>query len=351
MDILVTGHKGYIGSVLVPILAAAGHRITGLDSDLYRNSTYGTPAVAPEREILRDVRDIEPADLAGIDAVVHLAALSNDVLGELDPELTFAINHGASVRLAEMARACGVARFVFASSCSLYGAAGGDQALDEDAAFHPVTAYARSKVFVERDVAPMADDGFSPVFLRNATAYGMSPRIRFDVVVNNLTAWACTTGEVMMKSDGSPWRPLVHIRDIARAALGALTAPRAAIHNRAFNIGATPENYRIRDVAALVRDEVPGCQIGFAADASPDIRNYRVDFSRFAAALPDHQPQWTVPDGIAELHAAFRRVGLDREDFEGPRYKRIAQLQERLDSGDLGRDLRWRHGAAVAGVA
>jgi nucleoside-diphosphate-sugar epimerase len=351
MDILVTGHKGYIGAVLVPLLSAAGHRVTGLDSDLYRYSTYGTPPVAPWREIIRDVRDIEPDDLAGIDAVVHLAALSNDVLGEIDADLTYAINHQASVRLAEMARKRGIERFVFASSCSLYGAAGGDEALDETAEFRPVTAYARSKVRVEQDVAPMADDGFSPVFLRNATAYGMSPRIRFDVVVNNLTAWAYTTGEVMMKSDGSPWRPLVHVLDISRAVLGVLEAPRQVIHNRAFNIGTNRENYRVREVADIVQVALPDCVIGYAPGASADIRDYRVDFSRFAQALPEYQPQWRVTDGVAELLGAYRRFGLGRDDFEGPGYKRIAQLQQRLATGDIGPDLRWQAPAerSVAG--
>lgn len=342
MHVLVTGHKGYIGSVLVPLLTAAGHRVIGLDTDLYRHSTFGAPAAAPAREIHRDVRDIERADLAGIDAVVHLAALSNDVLGELDPDLTYAINHRASVRLAEMARELGIGRFLFASSCSLYGAAGGDDPLDETADFHPVTAYAWSKVLVEQDVAPMARDDFSPVFLRNATAYGMSPRIRFDVVVNNLVAWAFTTGEVMMKSDGSPWRPLVHILDISRAVLGVLEAPRTVIHNQAFNIGSNRENYRVRDVAAIVRESMPECVIGFADGASPDIRDYRVDFNRFAAVLPAYQPQWTVRDGVAELHAGYRHIGLGRDDFEGARYKRIAQLQERQAAGDIGADLRWR---------
>lgn len=351
MHVLVTGHRGYIGTAMVPLLVAAGHRVSGLDSDLYRHSTFGTPPVLPERELIKDVRDIEPADLDGVDAIVHLAALSNDVLGDLHPELTYAINYHASVRLAEMARECGIGRFVFASSCSLYGAAGGDTALDESAPFQPVTAYARSKVLVEQEVSALARDDFSPTFMRNATAYGMSPRIRFDVVVNNLTAWAYTTGQVRMKSDGSPWRPLVHIADISRAVVGVLAAEREHVHNRAFNIGASAENYRIREVADLVRQEVPGCEIRFAEGASPDTRDYRVDFTRFAEALPAWQPRWTVRAGVVELYDAYRRFDLQRDDYEGARYKRIGQLQERIAAGDLDDTLRWRTAspAAVAG--
>jgi nucleoside-diphosphate-sugar epimerase len=348
MRVLVTGHKGFIGTILVPMLMDAGHEVTGLDSDLYRASTYGPAPRVPHHEWIKDIRDIEAEDLAGIDAVVHLAALSNDVLGDLNPDWTWAINYRASVRLAELAREVGIERYVFASSCSMYGAAAGDAPLDERADFHPVTAYAQSKVLVEQEVSAMATDRFSPIFLRNATAYGLSPRIRFDVVVNNLTAWAYTTGQVLMKSDGSPWRPIVHIADISRAVLAVLEAPRASIHNQAFNIGADSENYRIREIAEMVHDVVPGCELGFAEGAGPDKRNYRVSFARFAAAFPDHVPRWTARAGVVELYEGYRRIGLDRDDYEGPRYKRIAQLQERLTAGDLDDTLRWRAGAAVA---
>ncbi len=351
MNLLVTGHKGYIGTVTVPMLQAAGHRILGIDSDLYRASTYGPAPQSPERELIKDVRDIEPDDLDGIDAVVHLAALSNDVLGDLNPDWTWDINYRASVRLAEMARARGVERFVFASSCSMYGAAADDTPLDESAEFNPVTAYARSKVMVEEEVSAMADTGFSPVFMRNATAHGLSPRIRFDVVINNLTAWAYTTGQVLMKSDGSPWRPVVHIADISRAVLAVLEAPRDRIHNQAYNVGADAENYRIREIAEMVRDVVPDCELGFAEGAAPDKRNYRVSFSRFANAFPEHVPQWTARAGIEELYEGYRRIGLDRDDYEGPRYKRIAQLQERLTSGELDDTLRWRDDKAAASGA
>ena len=341
MKVLVTGHKGFIGTVMVPMLEAAGHEVVGLDSDLYRASTYGPPPSVPARELFKDVRDVEAADLAGIDAVVHLAALSNDMLGDLNPDWTWSINYRASVRLAELARDCGIPRFVFASSCSMYGAAGSEP-LDETAAFHPVTAYAESKVLVEREVAAMAHDRFSPVFMRNATAYGLSPRIRFDVVINNLTAWAYTTGQVRMKSDGSPWRPLVHIADISRAVIAVLEAPRETIHGQAFNIGANSENYRIREIAAMVRDVVPGCELGFAEGAGPDKRDYRVDFGKFARAFPEAVPQWTARQGVIELYEGYRRIGLGREDYEGPVYKRIAQLQARLAAGDLDDSLRWR---------
>ena len=345
MRVLVTGHRGFIGTVMVPMLMEAGYDVVGLDSDLYRASDYGPPSAPPECELIKDVRDVEPSDLAGIDAVVHLAALSNDVLGDLNPEWTWAINYRASVRLAEMARDAGIDRFVFASSCSLYGAAG-EAPLDESAEFNPVTAYARSKVLVEQELGAMASEHFSPVFMRNATAYGLSPRIRFDVVINNLTAWAYTTGQVRMKSDGSPWRPVVHIADISRAVLGALEAPRDTIHNRAFNVGANEENYRIRDLAQMVHEVVPDCELGFAGDAGPDLRNYRVDFSRYAETFPRFTPRWTAHQGVVELYEGYRRIGLDRDDYEGPRYKRIAQLQQRRESGDLDENLRWRAGVS-----
>jgi nucleoside-diphosphate-sugar epimerase len=326
---------------MVPLLQNAGHEIVGLDSDLYRNSTYGDPPPPPEREILKDIRDVEPSDLAGVDAVVHLAGLSNDVLGDLDPERTYDINYHASVRLAEMARELGITRYVFASSCSMYGA-GGDDFLDETAEFNPVTAYATSKVLVERDVSQMAGDDFSPTFMRNATAYGVSPRIRFDVVVNNLTAWAYTTGKVLMKSDGSPWRPVVHIEDISRAVLAVLESPREKVHNQAFNVGRNSENYRIREIAEMVRDTVPDCELHFAEGASPDLRNYRVSFDKYAETFPDYPLQWTVRAGIEDIYASYRRIGLGRDDYEGPRYKRIAQLQFLLESGQLDDSLRWR---------
>ncbi len=339
MRVLVTGHKGYIGTVMVPMIQAAGHEVVGLDSDLYRNSTYGE-LVQDLREIIKDIRDIEKDDLHGIDAIVHLAGLSNDLLGDLNPELTYDINHKASVRLASMAKDLGIRRYIFASSCSNYGAAG-DNMQTETAELHPVTAYAKSKVLVERDVRELASDDFTPTFMRNATAYGMSPRIRFDVVLNNLTAWAYTTGQVYLKSDGSPWRPLVHIEDISRAVIAALAAPRENIHNESFNVGLNSENYRIRELAEFVRDTVPNCDLAFADGAEPDKRNYRVDFGKYATTFPDFPLQWSAKAGAEDIYQSYRRIGLNKDDYEGPKYKRIAQLKELLASGQLDENLRW----------
>ena len=340
MRILITGHTGYIGTVMAPFLADAGHEVTGLDSDLFEQCTFGEePRKFPS--IRRDLRDVEAADLKGFDAVIHLAGLSNDPLGNLNPNLTYDINHHASVRLARLAKEMGVKRYLFSSSCSTYGAAG-DKILDETADFNPVTPYGRSKVLVEQEVAQLASTEFSPVFLRNATAYGVSPRLRFDLVLNNLTAWALTTGRVFIKSDGTPWRPIVHIEDISRAFLAALEAPRELIHNQAFNVGRSEENYQIRDLAEIVKETVPGCTIEFAADAGPDKRCYRADFSRIAKTLPAFQPKWDARRGARELYDAYKKVDLRVEDFEGPRYKRIDHIQGLLASGRLNSDLRWQ---------
>ena len=339
MRILVTGHKGYIGTVLVPLAQAAGHEVVGLDSDLYRNSTFGKPP-AKVQEIIKDIRDVEKRDLEGIQGIIHLAGLSNDVLGDLDPKLTYEINYEASVRLAEMAREMGINRYVFASSCSNYGAAG-DKLQDETGELNPVTAYAKSKVMVERDVAQLADDKFTPVFMRNATAYGFSPRIRFDIVLNNLTAWAYTTGKILLKSDGTPWRPLVHIEDISRAALAALEAPREVVHNQCFNVGRNSENYQMRELAEIVRETVPNCEIAFAPGAEPDTRNYRVDFTKYEKAFPNHPLRWTAREGAQQIYQAYKEYDLQPEDYEGPRYKRIAQLKLLLAEGQLDSTLRF----------
>lgn len=329
---------GYIGTVLVPGLRDAGHDVVGLDSDLYRACTYGdAPDTVPS--IRKDVRDVERADVEGFDAVLHLAGLSNDPLGDLDPDLTDAINHRASVRLAELCRDAGVSRFVFSSSCSNYGA-GGDGLLDEASPFNPVTPYGRSKVAVEAAVAPMADDRFCPVFLRNATAYGMSPRLRFDLVVNNLTAWAFTTGQVRLKSDGSPWRPVVHVRDIAAAFIACLRTPADRISGRAFNIARTSENHRVRDIATIVGEAVPGSEVTLADGAGPDVRNYRVNGDAALRILHGFVPSRTVRDGVRELLDAFRANGLTLEAFEGPTYQRIAHIRQRLAEKSLADDLR-----------
>lgn len=339
MRVLVTGHLGYIGVETVPLLRAAGHEVVGLDTGLYNECDFAAPP-DPVETMAVDVRDITPDHLRGFDAVVHLAALSNDPLGDLNPTITYDINQHASVRLAHAAKAAGVGRFLFASSCSLYGA-GGSDLLDESASFHPVTAYGESKIRVEQALTQLAAQGFSPVYLRNATAYGVSRRLRADIVVNNLVGYAVTTGKVLLQSDGTPWRPLVHIRDIILAISAALTAPRDVVHNQAFNIGKTGENYQIRDVARLVKDVVPGCEITFTPGASPDTRNYRVSFTKAESRLPGFAPQWTLRAGIEELYRAFTSAGLTADQFLGTTYFRLKTVRRLQDRGLLNSDLRW----------
>jgi len=335
LRILVTGSSGYIGAVMVPYLVDTGHDVTTFDLGLYESGAFNDHVPAADK---RDIRTATMGDVEGFDAVVHLAALSNDPVGDLNADLTYDINHTATIEFAELARRAGVERFLFASSCSLYGAAGSSN-VTEEAPFAPVTAYGRAKVLVEQDLSKLADDSFSPTSFRNATVYGTSPALRLDVVVNNLSAWAVATGRIVLLSDGTPWRPQVHVRDVCNAFVAALAAPRELVHDEAFNVGRTAENYQVRDIAAIVGDVVPGALLQIPESAGPDTRSYQVDFSKIEDTLSGYAPEWTVRNGVEEVVTAFTEANLVESDF--PKYTRLATIESEIDQGRLTADLKW----------
>jgi nucleoside-diphosphate-sugar epimerase len=344
MKILVTGHHGYIGSVCAPLLAAAGHDVVGLDSLLYRGCDLSSAPAPSVAELVADVRDVGPEQLEGYDGVVHLAALSNDPIGDFSPELTREINFEATVSLARSAREAGVRRFVFASSCSMYGTSS-DEAVDENAPLKPLTAYAESKVRSEEALVELAGPDFAPVSMRNATAYGVSARLRLDIVLNNLVGWAYTTGKVKVMSDGTPWRPLIHIEDISRATLAALEAPEDVIRGEAFNVGRDDENYQVRELGDIVEEAVAGSEVEYVGTGDPDPRSYRVSFAKLRAAFPELRLTWTALAGAEELAAAYGAAGLTLEEFESDRFTRLKRLRLLLDRGELDATLRRREAA------
>jgi nucleoside-diphosphate-sugar epimerase len=342
MRILVTGHNGYIGSVLVPMLLDGGHTVTGLDSNLFEECVYGTSPAPDIPEVVKDIRDIELADLEGFEAVLHLAALSNDPLGDLNPEWTNEINYAASVHLAELSKQAGVRRFVFSSSCSNYGASG-EAPVNEESPLNPVTLYGISKVKTELEVSKLADGSFHPTFLRSGTVYGFSRLLRFDLVLNNLVAWAYASGLVYLKSDGTPWRPIVHVEDVCRAFLAVLEASAERVGNQVFNVGLSEENYQIKDLAEFVLATVPESRIKFSEEAGPDKRCYRVDFRKILKTLPEFKPVWNARRGAEDLYAAFQKHGLKVAEFEGPRYRRVDHIKQLMARGKLDSSLRWKN--------
>jgi nucleoside-diphosphate-sugar epimerase len=343
LRIMVTGHLGYIGSVMVPMLRALGHEVVGLDNGLFEECKFGRAPVSI-LNIRKDIRDVDVSALKGFDAVIHLAALSNDPLSDLNPENTYVINYRASVRLAKLAKEIGARRFLFSSTCSVYGEASSEM-LTEESKTNPITAYADSKLLAEKEISTLADPDFSPTFLRSATAYGVSHKMRFDLVLNNLVAWAYTSGVVLLKSDGLAWRPVVHIEDISKAFIAVLDAQEELVHNQIFNVGTLKENYQIRELSEIVRDTVPGSRVEFQKGSGPDKRSYQVDFSKIERMLPQFKPTWNARSGAKQLYDAYKRIGLVGEEFESPKYRRVDHLKELIKSNRLDASLRWKETA------
>ncbi len=339
MRVMVTGTEGYLGCLLGTELLRDGHEVLGVDAGFYKAGWLYNGLDTTPQTLVKDVRDVQHEDFAGVDAVVHMAELSNDPLGQLSPTITYEVNHQGSIRLAKLAKEAGVERFVYMSSCSVYGVAEG--VVDETSALNPQTAYAECKALVERDLTPLADDGFSPTMLRNATAFGASPRMRFDIVLNNLAGLAWTTGKIAMVSDGSPKRPLVHALDIARAIRCVLEAPREAIHRQVFNVGSNEQNYRVRDIAEVVGATFPGAEVTFGA-ASEDNRSYEVSFDKIASELPGFSCEWNAQSGAEQLHRVFRAIDLDETTFTGRGHTRLKQLEYLIKSGQLDEKLFWK---------
>ena len=340
--IIVTGHTGFIGSLMVPLLLEKGYEVVGIDTKFFGEDCEFYPPVKGFTEIIKDTRDIEEKDLEGAYAICHLAALSNDPMGDFDEQLTFDINHLASIEIAKKAKKIGVEKYIYSSSCSLYGIADGDTALTEDADFNPVTAYAKSKVYSERDILPLATEDFSVTFMRNSTAYGISPKLRLDLVVNNLVGWAVTTGQIKIMSDGSPWRPLVHAEDIARAFIAVIEAPKDSVNKQCYNVGQTEENFQIRDIAKMVGEVVPGCEVVITGEHGSDSRSYRVNFDKIKNELPNFKPKWTLKKGIEEVYEAYKKYGMDDEKFNGKAFIRLKELQHLIETDKINDKLIWK---------
>ncbi len=339
--VIVTGHNGFIGTHLVRLLKESGFYVIGIDTNYFGDECKFSDPIKPDREIIKDTRLIDENDLKGAYAICHLAALSNDPMGALNEQLTHEINHIASVEIARKAKEVGVEKYIFSASCSMYGIADGDKALDETAPFAPVTAYAVSKVNTEKDVLPMASDDFAVTFLRNATAFGVSPKLRIDLVVNNLVGWAMTTGQIRIMSDGTPWRPLVHAEDIARAFIAVIESPKEIVNRKSFNVGLNSENYQVKDIAKLVGEVVPNCKVVITGEHGSDSRSYRVDFTKIQNELNVFSPKWKLIDGIEDIYKNYLKFGMNEEYFNGRYFIRLKQLEYLISKGLLDDNLFW----------